>query len=381
MRAIICAGAMSRLAAAVCTLCGLFSGMNAVALPEGIDRVLVLPPSEGNPRNSEGDFITLRDGRIVFVYTHFTDGAADHSTAHLAGRVSSDGGKTWSAEDTLILPNEGGMNIMSVSLLRLQDGRIALLYLRKNVAREDCMPYIRFSDDEMETWSDPVLCIPEGKTGYYVVNNDRLVQLQNGRLVIPAALHLNDEGQYGPGRALCLLSDDAGAAWRLSASVLEAPATVTTGLQEPGIIELRDGRLWMFCRTNAGVQYESWSEDGGDTWTMAEPGGIVSPVSPATVEAIPETGDWLMVWNNHAEIPEELQGKRTPFTAAISKDEGKTWTHVKNIEDNPHRWYCYTAMLFHEGHVLLGHCSGDRRESNGLAESQILRVPIAWIYQ
>ncbi|MGJ7027585.1 hypothetical protein, partial [Petrimonas sulfuriphila] len=32
--------------------------------------VLKLPPSSNNPRNSEGDFITLKDGRVLFVYSH-----------------------------------------------------------------------------------------------------------------------------------------------------------------------------------------------------------------------------------------------------------------------------------------------------------------------
>ncbi|MEA1952605.1 MAG: sialidase family protein [Planctomycetota bacterium] len=110
----------------------------------------LLPPGPGNPRNSEGDFIKLADGRILFVYTHFTGGGSDHATAHLAGRFSSDGGKTWTDKDTLVLANEGGFNIMSVSLLRLQDGRIALFYARKN-SHTDCRPIMRISTDEAKT--------------------------------------------------------------------------------------------------------------------------------------------------------------------------------------------------------------------------------------
>jgi hypothetical protein len=88
---------------------------------------LRLLPGEGNPRNSEGDFITLNDGKILFVYSHFTGGTGDNAKAHLAGRYSSDNGDTWTQEDTTILPNEGRMNTMSVSLLRLKNGDIAAL--------------------------------------------------------------------------------------------------------------------------------------------------------------------------------------------------------------------------------------------------------------
>ncbi|MGH7199678.1 MAG: exo-alpha-sialidase, partial [Planctomycetaceae bacterium] len=106
---------------------------------DGITRIKLLPPGPDNPRNSEGDFIELKDGRVLFVYTHFTGGAGDHASAHLAGRFSSDEGRSWTAEDVVILPNEAKQNVMSVSLLRLHDGRIALFYLRKN-SLSDCRP-------------------------------------------------------------------------------------------------------------------------------------------------------------------------------------------------------------------------------------------------
>ena len=87
----------------------------------GKEITLRLEPKQGNPRNSEGDFIQLSDGRILFVYTHFTGGTGDNANAYLAGRYSDDKGKTWTKEDVSILSNEGGMNIMSVSLLRLDN--------------------------------------------------------------------------------------------------------------------------------------------------------------------------------------------------------------------------------------------------------------------
>jgi len=350
----------------------------------GMFGVLQLPPKEGNPRNSEGDFVTLRDGRILFVYTHFTGGAGDDASAYLAGRTSNDEGRTWTEEDQVVLRQEGTQNVMSVSLLRLQDGRIALFYLRKN-SRSDCRPYLRFSDDEARTWSDPVACIPEEDSGYYVLNNDRAVQLKSGRIILPVAQHnAPDWEKWTPyGVALCYLSDDAGKTWRRSASELDGhqPDGPRVMLQEPGVVELKDGRLMMFFRTRSGCQYLSFSNDGGDHWSALEPSRILSPQSPASIERIPSTGDLLLVWNNHEDIAPSLKGKRTPLATAISRDEGRTWENVKIIEDNPHGWYCYTAIDFVGDHVLLGYCAGDRRENNGLALTQVTRLPITWLYQ
>ena len=86
----------------------------------------------------------------------------------------------------IIITNEGEMNTMSVSLLRLKGGKIALFYLRKN-SETYCIPFMRTSSDEAKSWSEPIRCLPTD--GYHVVNNDRLLQFQNERLIYPTALH------------------------------------------------------------------------------------------------------------------------------------------------------------------------------------------------
>ena len=58
-----------------------------------------IQPSEDNPRNSEGDFINLKAGRVMFVYSRYTGtSSSDHAPAHLAARFSEDGGKSWTEE-------------------------------------------------------------------------------------------------------------------------------------------------------------------------------------------------------------------------------------------------------------------------------------------
>ena len=349
---------------------------------EGAPRVVVkLPPSPDNPRNSEGDFIRLRDGRVMFVYTHFRAGASDHDPAHLAARFSSDGGRTWTQADVEVLPNEGDWNVMSVSLLRLHSGDIGLFYLRKN-SLADCRPYLRISRDEGGSWSEPVVCITD-EVAYYVMNNDRAVQLADGRLVLPVALHAHLDGDRMDwhGRVMCYLSDDQGKTWQRSRGVLTGvdPTGKRLLAQEPGVVELADGRLLLFCRSDAGCQLISYSDDRGDTWTQLEESAIRSPVSPASIERIPGSDDLLMVWNNHQSIPPDQAGLRTPLTAAISRDHGQTWASVKNLADNPHGWYCYTALEITDDGVLLGHCAGDRRENNGLAETHITRFTLGWL--
>ena len=341
---------------------------------------LQLPPTPSNPRNSEGDFVRLQDGRMLFVYTHFTGGGGDHSSAHLAGRYSADGGKSWDPTDTHILDNDATMNVMSVSLLRLADGRIAMFYLRKN-SLQDCRPVVRFSSDEAVTWSDPQTIIPDQQIGYYVMNNDRPIQLRSGRLIAPVALHHTPHSDKPDwtGRVLCYLSDDAGKSWRRSKPTMRAhdPSSGKRLIaQEPGVVELRDGRVMMFVRSDAGSQLVSHSQDGGENWSALRPSTLRSPVSPATIERIPGSDTLVCVWNDHAKIAPALRGKRTPLSLAISKDEGETWQPSITLFDNPNGWYCYTAIEFTGDAILLGHCAGDRCKNNGLAKSQITRLDL-----
>ena len=340
---------------------------------------LALPPSPGNPRNSEGDFISLRDGRLLFIYTHFTGGGADDAAAHLARRESADGGFTWSARDAPVPAVRGAKNTMSLSLLRLRSGKVALFYLVKH-SWEDCRAYVQVSGDEAKTWGEATLCMPD--RGYYVVNNDRVIQLAGGRIVVPAAWHRPVEGkQFNPrATAVCYLSDDEGKTWRRGRGLVQPPMPGNSGLQEPLVVELRDGRLMMLCRTDLGSQYRSYSADGGETWSPAEPTDLRSPLSPASVERIPSTGDLLVVWNDHSNVAPSQKGKRTPLCAAISRDEGKTWSKPKVIEDDPDGWYCYTAIEFVGDQVLLAYCAGKGR-ANGLNTTRVTSLPVSWLYQ
>jgi Neuraminidase (sialidase) len=360
-------------------LFGSFAAAGRAETPPAIETVLKLPPSEGHPRNSEGDFVALKDGRLLFVYSHFTGGGGDHDRAFLAGRYSSDGGKTWTDKDEVIVEREGDWNVMSVSLLRLKSGAIALFYLRKN-SLTDCRPLLRLSTDEAKTWSQPIECITD-KIGYYVLNNDRAEQLTSGRLILPVCHHANAGGKFdGSGTILCYLSDDDGKTWRRSKTERQAMKDGKRLIaQEPLMIERKDKSLLLLARSNEGSQLQSTSSDGGDTWSELIPSNIKSPLSPASIERLP-SGDLLLVWNDHSQIDAALKGKRTPLSAAISKDDGQTWQPSRTLFDNPSGWYCYTAIEIVGDHVLLGHCAGDRSKNNGLAETHITRIPIAWFY-
>jgi len=345
--------------------------------------VLNLEPTKENPRNSEGSFAQLKSGRIIFYYTQFYGGAADESPARIVGIHSDDGGQTWSSPRTII-ENVGGNNVMSVSLLRLKSGKLALFYLLKN-SWIDCRPYVRISSDEADTWSEPVLIT--AAPGYFVMNNDRVVQLSNGRLIAPVAFHRAKNTDPHSSKsfdsrsiAMWYYSDDEGQTWKEASSWWAIPVRSGSGLQEPGIVELADGTLFSWARTDQGAQYGFTSNDKGNIWSAPTPTALRSPTSPASIERLPNSPDLLAIFNDHSGEFPFPKGKRTPLIAAISRDGGQTWPVRKVIEDDPAGWYCYTAIHFVDDTVLLAYCAGDPKVG-GLNRLRIRRLKLAALTQ
>lgn len=324
----------------------------------------------GNMRNSEGAFVKLKDGRFLCAYTqYYGDTGWDHSPANIAGIYSSDNGRTWSEPEILV--HNDALNVMSVSLLRLQDGRIAMVYLKKTQLNgcHDVRPYIIFSADETKTWTEPV-SITNVPAGVYGVNNDRLVQLKNGRLILPSAYYRYLPGStnvpsHRQGITTFFLSDDSGATWRESKQCVYPPQWLDAGLAEPGVVELNDGTIFGWARTNGGCQYKFFSHDGGETWTEPQAAReFLSPESPLSMKRNPKDGCLYAIWNfwEPKFMVRMQRGSwgRTPLVIARNTDEGRwnAWTDWTVIEDSPYHGFCYIAMEFNGDELLLEYCCG-----------------------
>lgn len=342
---------------------------------------LNVDPSKEYPRNSEGSFVTLKSGRIMFCYSQFYGGAGDESPARIVRINSDDQGRTWSAPVTIV-ENTAGNNVMSVSLLRLASGKIAMFYCIKN-SWIDCRPHMRVSTDEGETWTEPKLA--QQAPGYFVLNNDRVIQTSAGRIVMPLAFHRSKgtdphTSKSWDSRAIdtWLYSDDEGATWVESSSWWAIPVRSGSGLQEPGVVERADGSLFSWCRTDQGAQWGFESTDAAKTWSAPQPTEMKSPNGPASIKRLPNSTDLLAIYNDHSGKFPFPAKKRNPFVAAISKDGGKTWPQRKLIESDPDGLYHYTAIHFVGDAMLIGYCAGDSKVG-ALNRLRIRRITLDWL--
>ncbi|MBQ3519769.1 MAG: exo-alpha-sialidase [Clostridia bacterium] len=354
--------------------------------------VRLLPPQQNNARNSEGDFARLKDGRILFVFSRYnTDNSHDDAKCDIAALYSDDDGQTFPGEPVVIVPASAHntLNLMSVSLLRLQNGKLAIFYLCKKDPFSEV--YMRLANEDETVFGDPVKCMPFDEESYNVINNARIVQLKNGRILIPAAKHEVKTYENGDrhaeyfGKCRVYGSDDDGKTWKNLAGFIELPnpGYSETGLQEPGIIELPDGRLYQYFRTDRMFQFESFSSDHGETWTLPIPSRFTAPESPMLIRRNPYSGQYFAFWNpiplyNGRLDPNEkwVHAGRNPFVMAVS-DNGLDFSSFVVLESEEDHGYCYPSVFFlNEKEMLLSYCSGGPEDDMCLAKTTIRKVVI-----
>jgi hypothetical protein len=354
----------------------------------GADATLPAPhdldPTPLHPRSTEGSFATLKSGRIILDYSQFSEGQEDHSPSAIAEIYSDDGGKTWS-EPKVVIPTGSYQNIMSVSFVRLASGKLLRFHAVKKNKWLDCHVVMSASTDEGVTWTEPkpVLDAP----GYFVLNNDRIIQTKSGRLIMPLGYHrskgtADDESSWDPHAiTMWYYSDDEGATWKESANWWGMPIVSGSGLQEPGVVEVTNGNIFSWSRTDQGAQYQFWSHDDGLSFSAPERSPLMSPNSPASIKRLPNSNTLMVVFNDHSgrvPAPKEAR-RRAPLVIAFSTDGAKTWGPSQVIEDDLGGWYCYTAIHFTQDAVLLAYVAGNDQIGH-LSRLRVRRIPMSSLH-
>ncbi len=351
--------------------------------------VLFLHTGEGNPRNGEGTFLRLKDGRIMHAYTRYYGADwADHAIAEIYACYSADEGESWSEPSLLLAKDEGAENIMSPSLIRMANGDIGMMLNRKQKVEEGliCMPYFYRSSDEGKNWSERLSCGIED--GYYCVLNDGLIRQKNGRILIPLARHgdyynpnrpnksSNANADIFSGVLMVLASDDDGYSWKRLPQTIAPPFNDPYGLAEPGIYEYENGELMMWCRTPYGHQFQTNSKDNGESWSPISPNAaFTAPDSPMRIKRV---GDYTIAVFNpipyhclRTDYTARGSIKRTPFVLAACTDDGRSFDYSGDrypfgtllkfnecchlLEKDPKSSYCYPSVIEVEGGFLVAY--------------------------
>lgn len=332
--------------------------------------VLFLHTNEKTPRNGEGTFLRVKSGAILFVYTKFSgSGWHDEASADIASLTSFDEGETWVNPRIIIHHDETSKNLMCPSLIRMNNGDIGLIFLKKMKNGINAVPWFTRSSDEGQTFSEPFRCIPD-YDNYYVIENDHAIKLNNGRILIPSNYHTTkkdgklDYNEHGLKVTFC--SDDDGETWKEIGERQDIPFShrSATGLQETALYEMKNGRIRAMSRTDMAFQYECYSDNYGESWSIPEPNRFFSsPDSPLLMKRA--CGMTLAVFNPipiYTTLKDSRSWGRTPLVCAVSDNDGESFDRVFFLEDDPTNGYCYPAIFDGDDYALIAYYHSDNNE-------------------
>lgn len=345
--------------------------------------VLFLTAKEGNPRNGEGTFLRLDNGAILFVYSRFSGNDwGDECAADIASLTSYDEGETWVDERIIFHHDADSRNYMCPSLIRMNNGDVGLIFLKKAKKNESSIPCFSRSADEGKTFSTPRK-FSDDDSIYWVIENDHLIKLQNGRILLPANMHSTTENGevkiIGHGLKCIFATDDDGNSWYELSERQDIPFAdkSETGLQETTLFQHKNGKICALSRTDLAFQFECFSDDNGKTWTQPSPNTFfTSPDSPLLMKNVGRFT--VAVFNpipNYTTRP-NADGNtwgRTPLVCAVSEDDGNSFKKIFALEDDPENGFCYPAIIEGDDYFLVSYYHSNNTESP-LTSCKIIKI-------
>jgi predicted neuraminidase len=184
------------------------------------------------------------------------------------------------------------------------------------------------SDDDGETWSGPVR-LPAGILGPI---KNKPVQLDSGDIISPTSVEEEKDNGW---HVYFERSRDGGKTWEATARV---QARSEIDAIQPSILVHTQRRLQAIGRTKSARLFETWSDDGGETWS--ELSLTTLPNCNSGTDAVTlQDGRHLLVYNDSA-----VEKVRYPLNIAVSRD-GRAWEAAGVLETEPPGQYSYPAVI------------------------------------
>lgn len=225
-----------------------------------------------------------------------------------------------------------------------------------------------------ETWSTSRIAAKISRDGARTWSDSTFLTFEEGTMVQAAPIVLHD-GDYllpawketghnteivGPDSVSFFLRyNPSTRRWSESTRVRSRVGNI-----EPTVAELSPGRLIAFCRRGGGYGpnapgYPGYivrteSSDGGRTWTQGAETGLPNPNAAIALLKLP-SGNLLLVFNDSL-------AERTPLTAALSKDGGRTWPIRFNLATGRNDFAYPYLILSRSGRIHLVYTT-DRRST------------------
>ena len=281
-----------------------------------------------------GTLIAVCDGRVERL------GDAPNNI-DLVMKRSFDGGRTWTPLKTILdYPGQEAATDPCIFTDRITgavwiffDYSIPLEGLHRN---RKIWLYAMKSDDNGETWSEPVNLssqLQDPDWNYIAASPGTAIQASGGRLVVPV---YSVRGGGKEQKCHIVYSDDHGRTWNIGDE---------TGKNhvEPQVVQLSDGTLIMNMRqmNKRGCRAVAESHDTGETWSpVRDIPALIGPECQASCIGCPsDKADNVLLFSNPASASQRIR-----MTVRMSGDGGKTWNVSRCIHDGPSAYSCMAEL-------------------------------------
>jgi predicted neuraminidase/ABC-type molybdate transport system substrate-binding protein len=212
-------------------------------------------------------------------------------------------------------------------LFQLPDASLALFY-KVGPSPQEWWGMVRTSGDSGRTWAGAGR-LPDGILGPI---KNKPVTLSDGTII--ASSSTESPERPSKWRVHFERSVDGGRTWAPVSPSGAAGGREIDAIQ-PSILIHPGGRLEAVGRTRAERVFETWSTDGGKTWTPIALAVLPNPNSGTDAVTLRD-GRHLVVYNH------TTRG-RSPLNVAVS-DDGKRWDAALVLESDPGE-YSYPAVI------------------------------------
>ena len=253
-----------------------------------------------------------------------------------------DGGTGYESTDDGLTWERASFGKYSKNTVRLASGTIVYC-VRKSHGTDLYVDYTYVSTDNGETWEGPFPV--QSYIRNRITMNCKFTEVSSGRLFFvsgEAGHGVEDEGGFR-----VFYSDDEGRTWHGSNMLCLDGVTVLSGedearmdmentgvnAQECMVVEMPDGTLRAYGRTDEGFLYYSVSTDNGTTWTAEmHTTPIMAVLSAYQVARDPYTGDYYAAWEYNVVNDNAIEQRpRNRVALAVSRDDMKTWEYIGDI--------------------------------------------------
>ena len=274
---------------------------------------------DNNTMNGMPSVAVTNKGRIYAVYMTGTDGEYQMKNSGIV-KYSDDDGKTWNR--LFVIDTWDNQKIDSRKHIVCSDYELKVdpstnvLYVSYTVRPNangvlpmDTQTWMfTISNPDAEVVSEDTLDVSKHwNTGLGYARNGFTI-LKNGEFII-----VPNETKQSAKNAV-YISKDKGKTWNVIGNIYIPQATYH---DEPVIVEKQDGSLWCLTCSNTGYLTESFSYDGGKTWTVGRQTKIENPATRFAISRL-ASGKLIMVSNSNS-------SNTIGMVVAVSSDDGATW--------------------------------------------------------